>query len=233
MRPWHTAISRIMIVKAVAQTIVVLALLAALLFGLAGTLHWFGAYVLLAALGIGGLTMTTWLARRDPALLKDRIGSPRQKKPTFDRILLPLMNLFLSGWIGAMALEVRWHGTSQLPAWANVTAGLAILICFFLVVCVLRENTFATAVVKSQRGQKVICSGPYAVVRHPMYSAAVLAYAAIPIALGSKAGIFGAPIAMLLLAVRILFEERLLRRELPGYCDYMTNVRYRLVPFIW
>lgn len=223
-----------MTIKAVTQTIIVVALMAVLLFSLAGTVHWFGAYVFLASFGLGGLIMSLWLARKDPDLLKERSGSPPQKKPKFEIIPL-LMNVYLAAWLAAMALEARWHGTAQMPVWINAVAGLAVLAGFLLVVRVLKENTFATAIVRIQpeRGHKVIDTGPYALVRHPMYSAASLSYLATPFALGCKFGVFGAPVLVGLVAVRILFEERLLRQELSGYADYVTKVRYRLVPFIW
>lgn len=225
-----------MTIKAVTQATIILVLMTAALFALAGTVHWFGGYAFLISFGLGGLVMTVWLAREDQALFKERTEAKRKKKkPRFDRIILPLMNAFLFAWIGAMALEVRWHGTSQMPIWINTAAGLAILAGFLLVVRVLKENTFATTIVRVQpeRGHKVIDTGPYAVVRHPMYAAASLAYLATPFALGSKLGVFGAPVMLAFVAVRILFEEGLLRQELSGYCNYIANVRYRLVPFIW
>lgn len=224
-----------MAAKLIFQFAAVIAILGAILFGLAGTFAWTGAYVLLAAFGLGSLAMSLWLARFDPALLKERMGHGAKEKQPFDKILLPLANIILFGWIALMALDVRWHGTGQIPLWVNLTGGALILASFALVVRVLRENTFATAFVRAQpeRGQHVITAGPYAIVRHPMYSAAVVSYAAMPLALGSKAGLLGIPLPILVMAVRILFEERLLARALPGYCDYMTKVRYRLVPLIW
>jgi protein-S-isoprenylcysteine O-methyltransferase Ste14 len=222
-----------MISKLILQIAVVAALLAGLLFGLAGTFAWTGAYVLCAALLGGGIAMSAWLVRHDPALLKERMG--RSSREGFDRILLPLSNIVLFGWIAAMGLDARWHGTAQCPLWLNLIGGVLILLAFRLVVRVMAENTFATAVVRAQpeRGQHVISTGPYAVVRHPMYSAAVIAYAAIPLALGSRLGLIGIPLPVLVLAVRVVFEEGLLRERLPGYCDYMAKVRYRFVPFIW
>lgn len=221
--------------KMIFQFAAVIAILGTVLFGLAGTLAWTGAWVLLAALGLGGLAMSLWLAHFDPALLKERLGQGSQQKPRFDLVLLPLLNSILFCWIGFMALDVRWHGTGGLALWLSLAGGALILAGFAVVVRVMAENTFATAVVRAQpeRGQHVIATGPYAIVRHPMYTAAVVSYAAIPLALGSKAGLLGIPLPVAVMAVRILFEERLLRRDLPGYCDYMTSVRYRLVPFIW
>ncbi|GAA0576389.1 methyltransferase family protein [Rhizomicrobium electricum] len=224
-----------MIAKLILQFAAITALLAGLLFGLAGTLAWTGAYVLCGSLLGGGAAMSVWLARRDPALLKERMGRGRRDKPAFDRILLPLSNLVLFGWIGAMGLDARWHGTAQCPLWLNLIGGVLVLLAFALVIRVMAENTFATAIVRAQpeRGQHVISTGPYRFVRHPMYSAAVIAYAAIPLALGSRLGLLGIPLPILVLGVRVLFEEGLLRRELPGYCDYMARVRYRFVPFVW
>lgn len=224
-----------MISKLILQFAVITAVLAGLLFGLAGTFAWTGAYVLCGALLGGGIAMSAWLVRHDPALLKERMGRGSREKPAFDRILLPLSNIVLFGWIAAMGLDARWHGTAQCPLWLSLIGGVLILLAFRLVVRVMAENTFATAVVRAQpeRGQHVISTGPYAFVRHPMYSAAVIAYAAIPLALGSRLGLLGIPLPVLVLAVRVVFEEGLLREQLPGYCDYMAKVRYRFVPFVW
>lgn len=222
-----------MITKTLLRTLFILALMAVVLFTLAGTVQWFGAYVFLTSLGTGGLIMTLWLGRNDQALFKERSEAGRQHKPRFDRIVLPLVNIFLGTWIIAMALDVRFHGAFQ--GWVNIAGGIAIAAGFRLVVLVMRENTFASTIVKVQtdRGQRVIDTGPYAIVRHPMYAAACIGYAAMPFTLGSKLGLLGAPIPVLILAVRILFEERLLIRELPGYADYVTKVRFRLIPFVW
>jgi len=221
--------------KPLLQLGAVIAILAAVLFAAAGTVHWTGAIVLLAAFGVGGLHMSLWLARNDPALFKERTALKGRTVPKFDRVLLPLQNLILLFWILFMALDVRWHGTMQMPLWANLLGGIAILAGFALVVLVMHQNTFATAIVKHQpeRGHKVIDSGPYAVVRHPMYAAAFLAYAAIPFALGSWRGLAGIVPTVLTLALRTRFEENLLARELPGYCEYKTKVRCRFVPFVW
>jgi protein-S-isoprenylcysteine O-methyltransferase Ste14 len=224
-----------MITKLIAQTVVFVAVVGAMLFALAGRLDWPGAWVLLASLGGGGIAMGLWLARRDPALLKERMGKGGAEKKRFDRIILPLTNIVLFAWIAAMALAVRFDGPATLPLAANLAGGAAIIAAFLIVIRVMAENTFATTFVRAQpeRGQKVIDTGPYAVVRHPMYSAALLAYAAIPFALGSKAGLLGIPLPVVLLGVRIVFEEGVLCDELPGYRAYTGKVRYRLVPYIW
>ncbi|MDR3528864.1 MAG: isoprenylcysteine carboxylmethyltransferase family protein [Rhizomicrobium sp.] len=216
------------------QQIAVVVLLGGLLFGLAESWTWSGAWVLIGSLTLGGVGMNIWLLRHDPALLRERLGQGSREKPLFDRILLPLANVVLLGWLGLMALDIRWHG-QPMPLVLNLAGGFLIVVSFAVVVRVLAENSFATAFVRAQpeRGQRVISSGPYRFVRHPMYSAAALAYVAIPFTLGSYAGLWGIPLPILILAVRIPFEEEVLRRALPAYDAYMAKVRYRLVPFVW
>jgi protein-S-isoprenylcysteine O-methyltransferase Ste14 len=225
-----------MILRAVRLIAITLAIMALVLFPLAGTLNWIGAQILLASLGAGNLIMTLWLGWKDPALLKERTTRPKGKNMArFDQIISLLFNAFLLGWIGFMALDARWHGVSQLPVSTSIAAGGLIVLGYVLATRVLLKNTFAIGTIRSQpeRGQKVIDTGSYALVRHPMYAAVLLSYLAFPFALGSTAGLWGLPMPVLFLGLRGVYEERLLRRELPGYDDYMKRVRYRLIPFIW
>lgn len=224
-----------MVLRLIIQTLFAVAGMAALLFVLAGTLHWRGAQIFLAAMAGGGLLMGLWLARRDPALLKERIGSSRQKNTLADRILMPLLGLAFCAWLVFMALDARRHGFSQMPEWLNFAAGAAIVVGFIGVVRVFRENSFASREVKVQkdRGQRVIAKGPYVIVRHPLYSAAIFTYFAIPLALGSWAGFLAVPLLILGLVIRTLVEERVLKEQLEGYGDYMAKVRYRFVPYVW
>ena len=106
---------------------------------------------------------------------------------------------------------------------------------FLATVLVLRENSFAAPVIRVQteRAQRLIDTGPYAIVRHPMYAAAVLYLVGMPLLLGSWYGLRIVPLMVAGIAPRAVFEERLLKRELPGYADYMTRVRYRLIPGVW
>jgi protein-S-isoprenylcysteine O-methyltransferase Ste14 len=134
-----------------------------------------------------------------------------------------------------MALDAqRWH-TSDMPAVLNVAGGALVIAGFLATLFVFRENSFAAPVVRVQaeREHRVIDTGPYAIVRHPMYAAALLYLAGMPLLLGSWYGLFVMPLFVAGMAPRAVFEERLLRRDLPGYADYMSRVRYRLVPGIW
>jgi protein-S-isoprenylcysteine O-methyltransferase Ste14 len=134
-----------------------------------------------------------------------------------------------------MALDVkRWH-LSEAPNWAMYAGAVLILLGFLAVLRTFRENSFAAPVIKIQkeRGQRVIDTGPYALVRHPMYAAASLYLLGTPLVLGSWIGLALLPFVMGLLVVRIFLEEAELRKGLPGYNEYTTRVRYRLVPGIW
>ncbi len=222
-----------MISRAILRVIVVIGVMGALLFFLAGTRDWFGAKLFLAAMGGGGLAMDLYLIRTDPDLYRERTS--RQDKPRSERILLPLLNLVFFLWLAAMALDVRWHGTAQMPQWLNLAGGAVILAGFLANLRVFRENTFAAAIVRVQkeRGHKVVTTGPYALVRHPLYGIGCLVYLAVPFVLGSWWGLAGVPVQVFLMAARALAEERILKVQLEGYEDYMAKVRYRFVPFVW
>ncbi|HLJ51864.1 MAG TPA: isoprenylcysteine carboxylmethyltransferase family protein, partial [Rhizomicrobium sp.] len=128
----------------------------------------------------------------------------------------------------------RWQ-TSHVPAAVEVLGGLLILIGFAATVPVFRANSFAAPVVRVQeeRGQRVIDSGPYALVRHPMYAAALLYLLGVPLLLGSWYGLIGTALIALGISWRAVKEENVLRHELAGYGEYMTRVRWRLVPYVW
>jgi len=133
-----------------------------------------------------------------------------------------------------MGLDRRWHGSDLRPG-LQTFGYLLLLASFALILRVARENSFAAPVVKIQaeRGQRVIDTGPYAVVRHPMYSGAVIYFVSVALLLGSWWGLLASPIFLLLFAIRSRLEERTLLAGLSGYADYTARVRYRLVPGVW
>jgi protein-S-isoprenylcysteine O-methyltransferase Ste14 len=122
-----------------------------------------------------------------------------------------------------------------MPPWLNFAGGALVIAGFLGTLRVFRENSFAAPVVRvqSERAQHVIDTGPYALVRHPMYAAAMVYLIGVPLLLGSWCGLLAVPLFLVGLAPRAVLEERLLKRDLPGYTDYMTRVRYRLIPGIW
>ena len=228
----HRALMR----KFIRRTAVSLLFVGAILFGAAGTLNWPEAWIYLAlaaAMSFGG---GFWLARRDPALLSERLGSLIQREQKgWDKVLMVVMLALWTGWLILMGLDAGRYHWSEIPL-ALQGAGLA-LICLgaYLVWLTLKANSYAAPVVKIQkaRGHVVVTSGPYARIRHPMYAGALLFIAGVPLLLGSWWGLAAGVGLVLIIAMRAVFEERTLAAELEGYADYAARVRYRLVPYLW
>ena len=177
--------------------------------------------------------MTIYLARRDPALLERRMrGGPGAEREPAQKRIMRLISLAFVALLVVPALDHR-YGWSDVPVPLVLAGGALVAVGFYWIFLVYQANTFAAATVDVVADQKVISTGPYAIVRHPMYASALLYLLGTPLALGSYWGFL--PIAALipLLIWRILDEERLLRERLPGYREYRQTVRYRLVPGIW
>jgi protein-S-isoprenylcysteine O-methyltransferase Ste14 len=224
-----------MIAKWLFQTLAWIFFFAVLLFVPAGTLNWPGAWVFLGFMVASGLGFGGWLARTDPGLLAERMRPPiRADQPAADKRLLAVFFAVILVWFITMGLDERFH-PGRMPLALQVL-GLALLIASnVFIMWVFRTNTFAAAVVRvqSERGHHVISSGPYAFVRHPMYSGAVPFMVGIALLVGSWWGAAISPIFALLFGARTLIEERTLMTGLPGYADYAARVRYRLLPALW
>jgi protein-S-isoprenylcysteine O-methyltransferase Ste14 len=220
----------------IVQTVVGCVVFALLLFVPAGTLDWPQAWVFLALYFGSGLAIGAWLARTDPALLAERMKSPlsTDQKPR-DRAVMAAIFLCFLGWFIFIALDARRFGWSHAPLWAQVLGAALIIAAFLGWVSVLRANTFAASTlrVQQERGQTVISTGPYAVVRHPMYAHALLFMIGVPLLLGSLWGLAGLLLFIPLLALRTLNEETMLLNDLSGYREYAGKVRYRLLPGVW
>jgi protein-S-isoprenylcysteine O-methyltransferase Ste14 len=224
-----------MIAKWLLQSLTWIVAFAVLLFVPAGTLHWPGAWAFLGFMAASALAFGGWLARKNPALLAERMRSPIQPdQPAADKKLLSVIGLVILIWFIVIGLDERLHLSDMSIAWQVLGLALLILSSAFIA-WVFRENSFAAAVVKiqSERGHHVISSGPYAFVRHPMYSAAVVFMAGVALLLGSWLGTAISPIFAILFGVRIRIEEHTLVTGLPDYADYAVRVRYRLVPGLW
>jgi protein-S-isoprenylcysteine O-methyltransferase Ste14 len=209
-----------------------------LLFGPAGTLDWPAAWVLLAVLLIVRLTslLALWRSRR--ALLDARtiVPVPQAGQPLADRILLPAYMASYAAQVAFASWDI-WHlHWSAPPApWTRGAGLLIFAIGWWVIYLALRENAFALTVVRLQtdRGQDVVDTGPYAIVRHPMYSGITLVMIGFPLWLGSIAALIAAVVPVTLLGARIHFEERLLAVRLAGYDEYKRRVRWRLMPNAW
>jgi protein-S-isoprenylcysteine O-methyltransferase Ste14 len=225
-----------LLLRLIVQSGLWIALMGVLLFWPAGNWRWPQAWAFLAIFTMGTVLFCAWLWRRDPALLASRLSLPVQKgQASWDKMFMGAMLIGWNVWLVLMALDAqRWH-LSHMPVWLEVIGGFLIVGGFVIVVPVFAANTFAAPVVRVQdeRGQHVIDTGPYAIVRHPMYAGASLYVFGVPLLLGSWYGLIGAVAIMLGISWRSVREENALRRDLTGYADYMTRVRWRLVPHVW
>lgn len=213
------------------------AIFGGLLFLPAGTLHWWRAWVFLGVFFVGTVASTVSIFRVSKGLLEERFKPPFQKgQPLADKIVVVLLIAAFAGLIVSIPLDVfRLHLLAK-PGTLVSSFGLVLFVAgWWIMTLALRENAFAAPVVKHQeeRQQRVIDSGVYGVVRHPMYAGGVPPLVGMPLWLGSYAAAMLASIPIGVLAVRILVEEQFLRRKLVGYDAYTERVRYRLIPFLW
>ena len=150
-------------------------------------------------------------------------------------MLTAALVLLFAAWLVLMALDARRFGLWHFPLWLRVLGAVLIALSMYVGWLTFRENSFAAPVVKVQRerGQRVITTGPYRFVRHPMYTGALLMFVGTPLLLCSVWGLVAMPIMIVLLGIRIVIEERTLRTNLDGYAEYMQRVPYRLIPFVW
>ena len=203
------------------------------IFLCAGTLRYWQAWCYLAVYaGCSGL-ITLYLMRYDPALLERRMrGGPTAEKERPQKIIMMAASLAYVASLAVPALDHRYHWSS-LPVWVELAGDALTVLSFYLVFRVFRENSYSAATVQIADGQKVIDTGPYARVRHPMYAGASLLFLAPPLALGSAWGMLAFVAALPVLIWRLLHEERFLARHLPGYQEYRAKVRWRLLPGVF
>ena len=201
-----------------------------LLFPAAGTLHYPNGWLLIGVLFIPMLLMGAVMLIKAPALLQKRLQN--KETQTAQKGVVALSGLmFLAGFVVA-GLDFRF-GWVVLPKAVSVIAAVVFLAGYALYAEVLRENAYLSRTVEVQEGQKVIDTGLYGVVRHPMYAATLLMFLSMPLVLGSVIALVIFLIYPAVIAVRIRNEEQVLSDGLPGYTEYQKRVKYRLVPFIW
>ena len=228
---------RRLMVRSVVGVVVTTLVIGVLLFAAAGTLYWPRGWVLLAIFFAGSCIATVDLFRTNPALLTERLKAPIQKaQPLADKLVLSTM---IAGFVVTLVLApldvFRLHLLPQ-PGQVLAIFGLAAFVAgWWITYGAMRQNAFAAPVVKLQedRGQRVIDTGPYAIVRHPMYAGALVLMLAAPIALGSLAGLAAFALLATAIVLRLLDEERVLARELAGYDAYREKTRWRLVPGVF
>lgn len=222
-------------VRLIVRSAAWIAAMGMVLFAAAGDPLWAQGWTFLALFTVASTAFSVWLMRRDPALLASRLEVVQQGQSGWDRLFLLVFIAIWFGWLALMGLDAaRWHTSHMPPLW-NVLGGALVMAGFAATARVLRENSFAAPVVRVQqeRGQRVIDTGPYAVVRHPMYAASIPYLAGMPLLLGSRLGLLIVPVFVVGIAVRAVFEERLLARDLAGYAQYRARVRWRFIPYLW
>lgn len=207
----------------------------AALFAPAGTFAWSAAWVFLVLMFGFTIALTVWLMRADPALLDERMrGVGKRDQKTWDKVLLAIVGILFFAWLVAMGFDRRFQ-LSHLPGWIEVAGAVMLVASFRMFYSTFRENTYLSPAVRVQkeRSQRVVRTGPYARVRHPMYAAFGLYALGTALLLGSWIGLLGAAVLIVLTAVRAVLEERALRAELDGYGEYMNRVRWRFIPLVW
>ena len=207
--------------------------MALLLFVPAGTVRYWQAWLYLSIFfGAAALT-TMFLMRRDPALLERRMrGGPSAEKQPTQKFIMLCTSLGFIALLVVPALDYRF-AWSMVPLAGVLVGDALVAVGFFLIFLVYKENTFTSATIEVAADQRVISTGPYAIVRHPMYASALLYLAGTPLALGSYWGFVPLVSMLPFLIWRLLDEERFLALNLPGYTEYQKRVRHRLIPGIW
>jgi len=207
--------------------------MAALLFGGAGTFDWWQAWLYLAVYFGASLVITLYLVRKDPALLARRMrGGPWAEKQPAQQLIMVLASVAFIGLIVLPALDRRF-GWSDMPPWVAIAGEVVEALSWLAIYFVFRENSYTSATIEMAADQKVISTGPYARVRHPMYAGALPMLLGIPVALGSWWGVVPFFVMLPALIWRIFDEENFLAKNLAGYASYKQKVRYRLIPHFW
>jgi protein-S-isoprenylcysteine O-methyltransferase Ste14 len=206
------------------------AILGLMLFLPAGTFDYWQAWLFLAVLFLPFLFVVSYLVKNDPALL-DRRMRFREKVAEQKRLIDFSKIFFFFGFlVPGFDFRYRW---SSVPSWLVIASDVIIFAGYMIIFSVFRENQYTSRIIEVERGQKVISTGPYSIVRHPMYAGIILMFIFMPIALGSFWALIPLSPAIGIIIPRLLNEEIVLSKELKGYEEYTKKVRYRLIPGVW
>jgi protein-S-isoprenylcysteine O-methyltransferase Ste14 len=203
-----------------------------MLFLPAGTFHYWQAWVFLAVFALSTWIPSVYLMRTNPAALERRMRGPLAETRTLQRIVIAVIFVCFPAMFVVSALDHRF-GWSPVPATVSLVGDVLVAIGLILDMFVVIQNGYAAVNVVVEDGQRLISSGLYGLVRHPMYTGNVILMLGVPLALGSYWGLIFVIPGMIVLILRIRDEEDLLAHELSGYREYTHQVRYRLVPYVW
>jgi protein-S-isoprenylcysteine O-methyltransferase Ste14 len=220
-------------VKAFGGLLFLLIVMTALLFLPAWTLDYWQGWAFLTVFGASALAITVYLMKKDPKLLERRLqAGPTAEKERSEKIIQTITSIMFIAMLVLPTLDHRSHW-SAVPLYVAIAGDVLVALGFLIIFFVYKENTFASATIELAPEQKVISTGLYALVRHPMYMGALFLFVGIPLALGSWWGLLGFALMTPALIWRIFDEEKFLAKNLRGYVEYKNKVRYRLVPFVW
>src|SRR5690349_5621565 len=207
--------------------------LALVIFLPAGSLRFWQGWLYWLIFGLMCLVLGLYFARHDPALVARRMqAGPKAEKEPRQKLILACASVTLVALYIVCGLDHRFHWSS-VPLWVVLIADVFVILGAYGFYVTFRENSYAASTVTVETGQPVISSGPYASVRHPMYTAALILYVATPVALASWWGLVPAALLVIIIVWRLIDEEAYLARGLPGYADYQRKVTTRLVPGVW
>ena len=226
---------RINIKLLIGQTVTLFVLFALALFLPTGTLAWLNGWIYIVLFFGFFVGINIWLFKHNPGLLQERMSLGRSDQKGWDKVIFPLLLILPFAWLVFISFDaVRLHW-SPVSIWLQVIGTVILLCSFYLFFLTFRENSYLSTVVRIQedRGHTVVSTGPYHYVRHPMYAGFLLYMVGTPLFLGSLYGVLLGLTFMLVLARRAVLEESMLQKELLGYANYMTQVKYRLIPYIW
>jgi protein-S-isoprenylcysteine O-methyltransferase Ste14 len=222
-----------LLARAFAGFIFLFAVIAGVFFGLAGTLRDERAWLMLASFFGGAGAISVWLWFHDKALLERRVKSgPGSEPDPMQNVVQALAGLVFLAIIALPGLDRRL-GWSDVPLAASLAGDGMILLGYWIVFLTFRANSFTAGTIEVAEGQPLVDSGPYAIVRHPMYAGALILVAGIPLGLGSWWGLIPAALLVPVIVWRLLREEAFLAANLAGYPDYRRRVRSRLAPMLW
>jgi len=219
----------------IAKLAIVFLLYGVLLFGSAGSLAWLEAWLFLIIHLTWTIPVVMWLKKNNPKLLEERMSFFKKPVKSWDKIIIIMVIiLFVDMFLVAGFDAVRYH-RSQIPFVLKIFGFACFIPSFALFFLVMRENTYLSTIVEIQkdRGHKVITTGPYKYVRHPMYVGAIIFFFCIPLALGSLYALIPSLLLVILIIIRTSFEDKMLHKELEGYTEYAKRVKYRLFPKVW
>jgi protein-S-isoprenylcysteine O-methyltransferase Ste14 len=219
--------------KALSGLIWLIVILGLLLFISAWTLDFWQAWVYLFIFGASSILITLFLMKRDMELLKRRLkGGPAAEKERSQKIIQTFARFIFISILLVPGFDHRFNW-SDVPVYLVIAGEIFVALGFFIIFLVFRENSYTSAIIEIDENQKVISTGPYAVVRHPMYSGALLMLLFTPLALGSFWDLLFVILIFTIIIWRLLDEEKFLSKNLPGYSAYCQKTSFRLIPMIW